>query len=178
MSPPGRPQGENRSAKHEGTPVSQPEGIETAVQREMLQVALHNSARSVALLMVAVAFVAWLGWQAGDRLSASALVGLGLAVAAWRWVLNRRHGSHPSLAPDQIASVVRQLEANAVLVGLMWCVATVFIYPTLRESTATVYVVIVCGSVATAAFFMSIAGRSFVLLSALQLGSLVAMSLT
>jgi signal transduction histidine kinase/CheY-like chemotaxis protein len=157
--------------------VSQPEGIETAIQREMLQVALHNSARSVTLLLVAVAFVAWLGWQAGDRNSATVMCGLGLTVAGWRWVLNHRHGSRPALTPEQIASVVRQLEGNAVLVGLMWCVATVFIYPTLRGTTATVYVVIVCGSVATAAFFMSMAGRSFLLLSALQLGSLVAVSL-
>ncbi|HSM20956.1 MAG TPA: ATP-binding protein [Rubrivivax sp.] len=157
--------------------MTQPEAIETAVQREMLQVALHNSARSVILLMVAVAFVAWLGWQAGDRVSSAAMTVLGLGVAGWRWVLNRRHGSEPALAPDRIASVVRQLEGNAVLVGVMWCVGTVFIYPTLNGNTATVYVVIVAGSVATAAFFMSMAGRSFLLLSALQLGSLVAVSL-
>jgi signal transduction histidine kinase/CheY-like chemotaxis protein len=157
--------------------LSQPEGIETAVQREMLQVALHNSARSVILLMVAVVFVAWLGWDAGDRVSAATLVTLGLAVAAWRWQLNRHHGRQSTLTPGEIRSVVHQLEANAVLVGLMWCVATVFIYPTLGGTTATVYVVIVAGSVATAAFFMSMAGRSFALLSALQLGSLVVVSL-
>ena len=85
--------------------------------------------------------------------------------------------ARPTLAPAQIASVVRQLEGNALLVGLMWCLATVFIYPTLRGTTATVYVVIVAGSVATAAFFMSMAGRSFLLLSVLQLGSLLVVSL-
>jgi len=36
-----------------------------------------------------------------------------------------------------------------------------------------VYIVMICGSVATAAFFMSLAGRSFVLLTTLQLGSVV-----
>jgi len=143
----------------------------------MLQVALHNSARSVVLLLVAVVFVAWLGWGAGDRFSAATLVALGLAVAVWRWRLNRRHGRRSSLTPEEIQSVVHQLEANAVLVGVMWCVATVFVYPTLRGTTATVYVVIIAGSVATAAFFMSMAGRSFMLLSALQLGSLAAVSL-
>ncbi len=157
--------------------MSQPDGIETAIRREMLRVALHNSARSVPLLLVAVLFVAWLGWQARDWRSVAIVAGLGLTVAAWRWMLDRRYGEQPALVPDQITSVVRQLEGNAVLVGVMWCVATVFIYPTLRDTTATVYVVIVCGSVATAAFFMSMAGRSFVLLSALQLSSLVAVSL-
>ena len=157
--------------------MSLPEAIETAVQREMLQVALHNSARSVILLTVAVAFVAWLGWQGGHGWSAGMMVVMGLGVAGWRWALNRRHGSQTALAPEQIASVVRQLEGNALLVGLMWCLATVVIYPTLRGTTATVYVVIVAGSVATAAFFMSMAGRSFLLFSVLQLGSLMVVSL-
>ena len=157
--------------------MSLPEAIETAVQREMLQVALHNSARSVILLTVAVAFVAWLGWQGGHGWSAGMMVVMGVGVAGWRWALNRRHGSQTALAPEQIASVVRQLEGNALLVGLMWCLATVVIYPTLRGTTATVYVVIVAGSVATAAFFMSMAGRSFLLFSVLQLGSLMVVSL-
>jgi signal transduction histidine kinase/CheY-like chemotaxis protein len=38
-------------------------------------------------------------------------------------------------------------------------------------------VVIVCGSVSTAAFFMSMAGRSFLMLAGMQLGSLAAVSL-
>jgi signal transduction histidine kinase/ActR/RegA family two-component response regulator len=72
---------------------------------------------------------------------------------------------------------VRQLEGNAVLAGLMWTVATATIYPTLTGAVASVYVVIIAGSVAVAAFFLSMAGRSFVILSALQLGSLVAVSM-
>lgn len=70
--------------------MSLPEAIETAVQREMLQVALHNSARSVILLTVAVAFVAWLGWQGGHGWSAGMMVVMGLGVAGWRWALDRK----------------------------------------------------------------------------------------
>ena len=155
----------------------QPVSIDTAIRRETLRVALRNSARSIVLLMVAVLFVAWLGQQNARVEAAAATVVIGSAVSAWRWWLLRRYGDTSALAPAQIDRVVRQLEGNALLVGLMWIVATVFIYPTLRDTTATMYIVIVCGSVAIAAFFMSMAGRSFQLLTVMQLGPLALVSL-
>jgi signal transduction histidine kinase/CheY-like chemotaxis protein len=157
--------------------MNSPPDIETAVQRELLQVALRNSGRSVALLVVAVAFIAWLGFQNGDVVAASTTALLGAAVSAWRWRMSRQHADCGLLGSTEITQVVRQLEGNAVAVGLMWIVATLGIYPSLDGTTATVYVVIVCGSVATAAFFMSMAGRSFVWLTAMQLGSLIVVSL-
>ncbi|MDE2079727.1 MAG: response regulator [Burkholderiales bacterium] len=160
------------------TPEAGSEVIEAAVQRSMLRVAVRNSGRSVWLLTVAVLFVAWLGWHAGDRAAASVVAAMGLGVAAWRWMLGRQFGgSTESIAPPRIAAIVRALEANALAVGAMWATATSAIYPTLGGTTATVYVVIVCGSVATGAFFMSMAGRSFLLLTLLQLGSLAVVSL-
>jgi signal transduction histidine kinase/CheY-like chemotaxis protein len=153
-----------------------PDGIDTEIQRKLLQVTLRNSARSVVLLMVAVVFIAWLGWQVDVRSGAVLTLVMGLVVAGWRVNLQRRHGGVEALSRQRIASVVRELELNAILVGLMWVLATVLIYPRLPPTSATVYVVIVCGSVATAAFFMSMVGRSFELLMTLQLGALVAMS--
>ena len=155
----------------------QPDGIDTAIQRQMLRVAVRNSARSVPLLVVAVLFLAWLAWHGGDLLSMTMVLVLGLPVAAWRWWLDRCYTGRDEVEPDRIHSVVRQLEINASVVGVMWALATVFIYPTLKGHTPTVYVGIVCGSVSTAAFFMSMAGRSFILLSGLQLGSLTIVSL-
>jgi len=157
--------------------MSTPPEIETAVQRELLQVALRNSGRSVPLLLLAAGFVAWLGWFHGHHGAALLTALLGAAVSAWRWWMWRRHPSTAELGASQIARIVRELEGNAVSVGLMWVVATLAIYPSLRESTATVYVVIVCGSVATAAFFLSVAGRSFLWLTSLQLGALIVASL-
>ena len=153
------------------------DGIETAIQRRMLKLAVGNSAQSVPLLVVAVVFIAWLGWDAGDRLSATATLVLGLGVAVWRWFLGHAHRGSDAIAPEHARSVSLQLECNALMVGLMWVLATVLIYPTLRGTTATVYVVMVCGSVATAAFFMSMAGSSYFVLTAMQLGSLAAVSL-
>ena len=151
--------------------------IETAVQRELLQVALINAARSVALLVLAVLFIAWLGWSNGHHGAALLTALLGVAVGAWRWWLGRSHEGAERLPPDEIGRVVRQLEGNALAAGLMWVVATVGIYPSLTGTAASVYIGIVCGSVATAGFFMSMAGRSFLLLSVLQLGSLTVVSL-
>jgi signal transduction histidine kinase/CheY-like chemotaxis protein len=153
------------------------DGIDIAIQREVLQVALRNSARSVPLLMVAVVFIAWLGWDAGAPVAAGVTLVLGVVVSVWRWQLARRWGADAQHPPSQIASVVRQLEANAVTVGVMWVVCTALIYPKLQGITATVYVVVVCGSVAVAAFFLSMAGRSFLYLTVLQLGTLTVVSL-
>jgi signal transduction histidine kinase/CheY-like chemotaxis protein len=157
--------------------MTEPDGITAAIQREMLRVAVRNSARSVLLLVVAVLFVSWLGWQAQAHWAAGITAVLGLGVSAWRWAIGRWYGGPAAIDQARVPLVVRHLEGNAVVVGLMWVLATATIYPTLVGTTATVYVVIVCGSVAVAAFFMSMAGRSFVLLSVLQLGSLAAVSL-
>jgi two-component system, sensor histidine kinase len=131
----------------------------------------------VPLLTVAVLFLAWLGWDAGKPWAALMVLLLGLPVAALRWLLKRHYGEQDVPEPARITAVVRQLEGNAALVGLMWALATAFIYPMLQGHTATVYVVIVCSSVSTAAFFMSMAGRSFELLTAFQLGALALVSL-
>ena len=147
--------------------------IDTAVQRQLLAIALRNSARSAVLLMAAVVIITLLGFLNGQPAAAWLVLLLGLGVSAWRMLLQRRFGPTDALDADAMRSAVHQLEANAVLVGLMWIVATARVYPTLAGNMATVYMVILCGSVATAAFFMSLAGRSFALLTTLQLGSVV-----
>jgi signal transduction histidine kinase/CheY-like chemotaxis protein len=156
-------------------PISE-DTIETAVQREMLRMALRTATGSVALLIVAVSFIAWMGWQAGQANAAAAVLALGLPASAWRLWLRHRHGSAAQLPVPTIRHVVRQLELNAAMVGTMWALATFTIYPLLAGMAATVYVVMICGSVAVAATFMSLAGYSFFILGAFQLGSLIAAS--
>ncbi|MFY9509794.1 MAG: ATP-binding protein, partial [Rubrivivax sp.] len=151
--------------------------IETAVQRQLLQVALRNSGRSVALLVVAVVFIAWLGLSNGDIVAGVLTALLGGFVSAWRWWLSHRHHDTGAMDAATMRRLVHQLESNAVVVGLMWIVATIGIYPTLTGTMATVYVVVVCGSVATAAFFMSVVGRSFLWLTGMQMASLIAVCL-
>ena len=157
--------------------MTEPDGIDTAIQRRMLSVAVRNSTSSVPLLVLAVVFIAWQGWDAGDGIAAGVTLALGLTVALWRRALGHSAGNAEAVAPERVRSLELQLEGNALVVGLMWVVATVFIYPSLTGTQATVYVVIVCGSVSTAAFFLSMAGRSFLMLTSMQLGSLAAVSL-
>ncbi len=177
--PPGAPRKPESMSSHTLplAGMSEATGVETALHREVLQGALRNSARSVVLLLVAVPYIAWLGWQAGIRTPAVGVLLLCIGVSAWRLMLIKAYGNQPSMGRLEVKAVVHQLEGNAAVVGLMWLWATFGIYPSLKGLDATVYVVIICGSVATAAFFMSMAGRSFLLLSMLQLGSLTVVSL-
>ncbi len=157
--------------------MTAPADTESAVQRELLDVALRNSGRSVPLLLAAVGFMAWLGLQYEQTAAALLTAGTGIAVAIWRALLARRAIDAASLDDERVARLVHELEANALAVGVMWVIATVGIYPWLTGPHAVLYGCIVTGSVATAAIFMSIAGRSFVILTALQMGSLASVSL-
>jgi hypothetical protein len=49
------------------------DGVDIAIQREILQVALSNSGRSVWLLMAAVLFMAWLGYDVGRTWAAGSV---------------------------------------------------------------------------------------------------------
>ena len=157
--------------------MTAPAEIEASVQRELLDVALRNSGRSAPLLLAAVAFLTWLGFH-HDRDTAAVIGGaIGVAVALWRIVQARRIPSAHELDAAGMASVIRELELNAICVGLMWVVFSVGVYPWMSGLSLAVYGCIVTGSVATAAFHMSVAGRSFLFLTALQMGSLASVSL-
>ncbi len=153
------------------------EAVDIAIQREMLQVALRNSARSVGLLMAAVVFMAWLGTNVGRPWAAALVALLGTAVSVWRWQITARWSATTEHSAEAITAATRQLEANAVAVGLMWGVATVFIYPLLQGPLASTYVIAMTGSVAIAALFMAMAGRAFRILLAFQVLTLVGVSL-
>ena len=157
--------------------MTDPDGIDIGIQREMLQLALRNSARTVPLLMAAVLFLSWMAWDTQSFIASGVTLGVGCVVAAWRWRMGHRKLGPAAPTPQQIGQAVREIEANSALGGVMWVVATVFVYPNLQGTATSVYAVIVVGSVATAAFSMAGAGRSFVYLTMLQLGSLATVSL-
>jgi hypothetical protein len=64
-----------------------------------------------------------MGWQNGQVLAAAACLAMVAAVAGWRVGLNMRYGQRVTMTPRQVRAVVRQLELNALLAGLMWAVA-------------------------------------------------------
>ena len=150
---------------------------EAAAQRELLRLALHNSARSVPLLLIVVIFLVYLGISS-DCIPATIATGtLGLVVSAWRLLISRRYDDAATLTERQLIHAQRELEGNAALAGAMWVVSTVGIYPALHDTIASTYVAMIVGSIATAAFFLTLAGRSFEILAVLQLGALSGVSL-
>ena len=151
--------------------------IDASVRREMLRMALRNSTRTIPLQLVAVGFFVTLGVEA-DFIGVAVFTGiLGVIVAGWRMSLGRRFANVLGLSDRKVAQIRLELEGNSALAGILWAVCTVWIYPTLANTTATVYVVVICGSVATAAFFMALVGRAFLILAAFQLGALATICL-
>ena len=150
--------------------------IDAAVRRELLRLALHNSGRSVPLQVVAVAFIVYLGWSV-DCVAAAAAAGVaGLGTALWRMRISRMYAAAERLTEEQLKRSQLELEGNAALAGMMWTVATLGIYPSLQGTTATTYVAMIFGSITVAAFFMTLVDRAFLILAAIQLGSLVVVS--
>ncbi|HWH84698.1 MAG TPA: ATP-binding protein [Burkholderiaceae bacterium] len=133
---------------------------------------MRSSARSVPALLIAVGFIAVLGQQAGRLLAATAVVALGLAVAGLRLALAQRLARAAPLDDAGFDPRNRAVECVAALGGLMWAVASLSIYTHLDGAMASAYTVMLCGSVAMSAQFLSLAGRSFEWLSVPQIGSL------
>ena len=139
--------------------------------------ALLNSTRSVPLQIAGIAFFVGLGLEVGVRSIAGSVGLIGLAVVVWRYSLSKRFSNVSHRTDADLLHLQRELEGNAAVAGVMWAICTIFIYPSLSATTATAFVVTICGSVAIAAFFMSLVGKSFAILTFMQLGTLVAVSL-
>ncbi|HUP06001.1 MAG TPA: ATP-binding protein [Caldimonas sp.] len=142
----------------------------------MLRLALHNSTRTIPLQLLAVAYFVTLGWTAGLPKVTALAASLGVIVAVWRYAL-KRYGDVHELSDERMARIQRELEGNSAVAGIFWALCTACIYPTLSGTNATVYVVVICGSVATAAYFMALVGQAFLILSVFQLGSLAVVCL-
>jgi len=144
---------------------------DAAVQRELLRLSLHNSSRSVPLQIVAVVVLGGLGYFAQRYAAAAVTIVLGLAVGVWRVWITHRFIDVDALSDAGLAQATHQLESNSALAGLMWVVASFGIYAHLEGAAATAYVAFAIGSVSTAAFFMSLVGRTFAWLTVPEVGS-------
>ncbi|HWH83347.1 MAG TPA: ATP-binding protein [Burkholderiaceae bacterium] len=150
---------------------------EAGVKRELVHLALRNSSRSVLLQLAAVVVIVVMGETSGRRGPAIAAGVIGAIVAVWRLFISRRFGGEQDLSDPDLRRLGLEIEGNAAAAGVMWTIATFGIYPALQGTTGTTYVGMVLGSVTVAAFFMTLVGRSFVILSGIQIGALVVVSL-
>jgi signal transduction histidine kinase/CheY-like chemotaxis protein len=147
-------------------------------RHELLRLALHNSARSVLLQVIAVAVIVAMGVHGNRPIPAAAVAVIGAFVAGWRLLISRRYARMQSPTGDELQRLQWALEGNAAVAGLMWVASTLLIYPALQGTLGTTYVGMVFGSITVAAFFMTLVGRSFQILSSLQLGALIIVCLT
>ncbi len=150
---------------------------EHQVQQELLRLSLVNATRSVPAQLAAAAVMVYLSLQVSQPWVTVLLAVLGPGVGLWRWRFARRHARLASPSPAAITQTRRAMEINAALSGGLWALAVATVYPHLQGAQATLLLMIVCGSVAMAALFMSLAGRSYALLATPQLLTLVVVSL-
>ena len=147
---------------------------ELNVQQELLRLALHNSGRSSLLLLSAVFVLVWIGLDSAQIAAAALTAVLGLAVVVWRLFISRAFWTGISgLSEDRMHLVRLHLEGNALLSGCMWLVGSLGIFPFLSSLSAYTFMFFACGSIATAALFMSLVGRTFLLLAVPELGGIV-----
>ena len=150
---------------------------EADVKRELLRLALHNAGRSVLGQLIVVSYIVWSGWQAQQRTVAIAAAAVGYVGVVWRWWIARRYGNVNRLGTAQLQRAWFSLEGNAAIAGLLWVISVFGVYAKLTGADATAFMIVACGSVSVAAYFMSLVGRSFELLALPQLGALIAVSL-
>ena len=151
---------------------------EVEVHRELMRLALHNSIRSIPLQIVAVVVMVLMGAAVGKYAGAVATAALGLGVAFWRVVISRKFsGPDRVLSQEELKSAEHHLEWNALLAGAMWLVSSFGIFAYLDGWMEKAYIFFACGSIAVAALFMALIGRSFLLLAVPELGGIIAVTL-
>ena len=143
-----------------------------------MRLALHNSIRSIPLQIVAVVVMVLMGAAVGKYVGAVATAALGLGVAFWRIVISRKFsGPDRVLSEEELKSAEHHLEWNALLAGAMWLVSSFGIFAYLDGWMEKAYIFFACGSIAVAALFMALIGRSFLLLAVPELGGIIAVTL-
>lgn len=151
--------------------------LDQGVSRELLRLAMRNSARSVPLQMLAVALAVVMGFLVGATIAAAAVGVIGIVVAIWRLAVARRFFREDDPGEDQLADATAALEGNSALAGVLWGICSFGIYPSLQGTLAIAFMVIIIGSAASAALFMPLVGRAYQWLVIISLGSMVAVSL-
>ena len=145
------------------------------VDRALLILALKSARQSLILVAAVMIYVTYLGVQAGQLEAALAVACLGITIGFWRWVLARFVGDVAQANPKKIKLTALHLQANAALAGVLWAIATLFIYPALHGLDASAYLVLVLGSIAVGAVFMAPAWRAF---ESLLVGHVIALGIT
>ncbi|MBK7617048.1 MAG: response regulator [Vitreoscilla sp.] len=140
--------------------TAEPPDIDSQVRHELLVLALRNAGKSVPLLLVAGAFIAYLGYSAGAQRGANLTLSLMVASAVWRlWMA--RIDTTTLLPGHRVGEIETLLRLNAVLAGVAWATAVVGIYSRLDNHAAIEFLMMYLGSVSVAAHFMTMVPWSY-----------------
>ena len=88
---------------------SETENEDVAVRRQLLELALRNSARSAPLLLLMAMVIVWWGVEAGCERAAVATGVIGTAAALWRFFLSHRHTASAAADSRAFTRVIREV---------------------------------------------------------------------
>jgi len=129
------------------------------------------------MLWLAVAVLLAPAWTLDPFWPALPVATIALASGLWRlWFMHRLEHQPPDDAMA-LRGAERQVQANAVLSGLMWSVATIWLLPQLTPHQATLHMGILLGATCVASFYMSLIGRSFEWIAVPAAASLIGVAL-
>src|SRR3954467_12487549 len=97
---------------------------QVAVRRELLQLSMRNSLRSVPVQLAAAAVLLAFGLESGHPIAAWITVAISATVAAWRYFLAKQYSNPQSLTDAELHRAQTMMEANSGLSGAMWVVST------------------------------------------------------
>ncbi len=136
-----------------------------AVRRELLRLALLNIGRTVPLQVATLCMIVVMGLAQNLWLATGVVGALGGLACVWRWMLVNRYEVTEALSDGEVQGVEARLLAHSALAGGVWVVATLWIYPNLPLLGQQMYVILVVGSLAVAAFFLSLVKGAFEMLA-------------
>jgi len=150
--------------------------VSDQVRRELLETAVLEARVGALPLIFTASILVWVGWTAHRPIAAAVVLGLSVAVAAWRVAMARRFaGVAPE--PQQIARHERSFEGHALVTGLMSAVAAIFIYPAAQGIGAVLVIAAFAAMMSVATLFMTLVGRSLAWYLGPQLLALFSVSL-
>jgi signal transduction histidine kinase/CheY-like chemotaxis protein len=144
------------------------------IRKALLMLALKNARRSIVVLLAAGYFVAWLGWKSGSPLMTALIATLSTLTVVWRFRI-AQYGAR-AMTAALMRRAERELGGNALLAGVMWSLATLCIYHALRGTDASAHIVVLAGSAAIAAHFLTLVPFSYSLLVVPSIGALAIVS--
>jgi two-component system, sensor histidine kinase len=154
-----------------------PTDIDLELRRGALRFSVSGARASVPMLWLAVAVMLAPAWSVDPAWPVWPLAAAALASGLWRlWFMHRLDRDAPGDSAA-LRNAERQVQANAMLSGLMWAAATVWLVPHLSPHQATLHMGILLGATCVASFYMSLIGRSFEWIAIPTAASLIGVAL-